>query len=97
MTDISDYRVEMEKKLDNLNTKIEKLKSKVNALEKEKTKEFYEHLEQFNAEQKELKEQVQKLDTLESEAQTEMKRYLEQTFQDLSKKMEIKLAPYIEE
>jgi hypothetical protein len=97
MTDISDYRQEMERKLNALNTKIEELKSKVDVIGEHKTKDFYKHLEEFNAQQEELKTQLQKLDTLESEAQAEQKRYLEETFQNLSKNMEIRLAPYVEE
>jgi len=97
VTDGSDHRLEMEKKLNDFNRKIEELKTKVNVLDKEKTREFYEHLEEFNAEQEELKTQLQKLDTLETEAQAEQKRYLEETFQNLSNNLEIRLAPYVEE
>jgi hypothetical protein len=97
MMDISDYQVQMEKKLDYLNTKIEKLKTKVELLEEHESRDFYEHLEELNAEQEKLKTQLQKLDTLEAEAQAEQKRYLEETFQNLSKNLDIRLAPYIEE
>jgi hypothetical protein len=89
--------MEMEEKLTDLSTKIEELKTKVDVLGDHESKKFYEHLEEFNAQQEELKTQLQKLDTLESEAQRDFKTYLEQTFKDLSKDLEIRLAPYIEE
>jgi hypothetical protein len=97
MTDISDYQVEMEKKLDNLSRKIDEIKTRVDVLEEQKKREFYDHLEEFNAQQNELKDQLQKLNTLKSEAQAEQKKYLEDTLQNLSNNLEIKLAPYIEE
>lgn len=97
MTEGSDYGLELEKKLNDLNKKVEQLKTKLNVLEEQKTREFYEHLEEFNAQQKELKIKLQQLDTLESEAQTELKSYLEQSFQYLRENLEIRLAPYVEE
>jgi hypothetical protein len=90
------YRVEMEKKLHNLNRQIEELKTKVDVLEDERTREFYEHLDDFNALQEEAKSRLQELDNLEAEAQEDLKRYLDETFQNLSKDLEIKLAPLVE-
>jgi len=97
MLDDMGYRLEMEKKLNDLNRKIDELKKKVNVLEAQKSREFYERLEQFKTQHEELKSKVRDLHQLESGAQAEQKKYLEETFQNLSKDMEVRLAPYIEE
>jgi TolA-binding protein len=97
MTDTADYQAQMEKQLNDMNRKIAELKTKVNLLEEHESRDFYEHLKEFTAQQEELKSKLQKMDTLESEAQAEMKRYLEETFQNLSKNLEIRLAPQIED
>lgn len=92
----STYRVEMEKKLHDLNKQIEELKARADVLEKEKVKEFYDHLEKFNAHQKEVKQKLQEIDNLESEAQEDMKKYLDESFKSLSEDLEIRIAPLIE-
>lgn len=97
MTDGNDYRLEMEKKLNDLNRKINELKTKVNVLDEEKNREFYKHLDEFNAQHEELKSKLQDLNKLESEAQAALKRYLEDTYKNLSEDLEIRLAPYVEE
>jgi chromosome segregation ATPase len=97
MIDDMGYRLEMERKLNDLQRKIDELKTKVDVLEAQKSREFYERLEEFNAQHEELKSKVQDLHQLESGAQAEQKKYLEETFQNLKKDMEIRLAPYVEE
>jgi septation ring formation regulator EzrA len=96
MTDESDYRLEMENKLNDLNRKIDACRIKVSALEEEKTREFYEHLKELDAQQEEIKTKLQELERLESAAQAEMKAYLNSTFQSLWDDLEIRLAPYVE-
>jgi len=97
MVDENDYRLEMEKKLNDLSRKINELKAKVTVLGEEKNREFYKHLDEFNAQHEELKSKLQDLNKLESEAQAALKRYLEDTYQSLSENLEIRLAPYVEE
>lgn len=88
MIDDMGYRLEMEKKLNDLNRQIDELKKKVNVLEAQKSREFYERLEHFNTRHEELKSKVQDLHQLESGAQAEQKKYSEETFQNLRKDME---------
>ena len=77
MTDVSDYRLEMENKLNELNRQIMECKIKVSILEEQRTREFYEHLEEFEAHQQEIKNKLQHLDELESGARAELKTYLD--------------------
>ena len=83
MTDESDYRLEMENKLNDLSGKIEACRIKVNALEEEKTREFYEHLKELDALQEEIKTKLEELERLGSAAQAEMKEFLNSTFKPL--------------
>jgi chromosome segregation ATPase len=96
MTDESDYRLEMENKLNDLNRKIEACRIKVSALEEEKTRQFYEHLKELDAHLEEMKTKLQELERVESAAQAEVKEYLNSTFQKAWDNLEIKLAPYVE-
>ncbi|MEJ2364739.1 MAG: hypothetical protein P8075_04770 [Deltaproteobacteria bacterium] len=83
MTDESDYRLEMENRLNDLNRKIEACRIQVNALEKEKTRDFYEHLKELDAQQEEIKNKLKELERLGSAAQAEMKEFLNSTFKPL--------------
>ena len=83
MIDESDYRLEMENKLNDLSSKIEACRIKVNALEEEKTREFYEHLKELDALQEEIKTKLKELESLGSAAQAEMKEFLNSTFKPL--------------
>ena len=83
MSDESDYRLEMEHKLNDLNRKIEACRIKVSALEEEKTREFYEHLKELDALQEEIKTKLEELERLGSAAQAEMKEFLNSTFKPL--------------
>ena len=83
MTDESDYRLEMENKLNDLSGKIEACRIKVNALEEEKTREFYEHLKELDVLQEEIKTKLEELERLGSAAQAEMKEFLNSTFKPL--------------
>jgi chromosome segregation ATPase len=76
MTDESDYRLEMENRLDDLSRKIEACRIKVSAFEEEKTRAFYEHVKELDAQQEEIKTKLQELEKLESAAQAELKAYL---------------------
>ena len=96
MTDESDYRLEMENKLNDLNRKIEACRIKVSALEEEKTRQFYEHLKELDAHLEEMKTKLQELERVESAAQAEVKEYLNSTFQKAWDNLEIKLTPYVE-
>ena len=96
MSDESDYRLEMEHKLNDLNRKIEACRIKVSALEEEKTRQFYEHLRELDAHLEEMKTKLQKLERVESAAQAEVKEYINSTFQKSWDDLEIKLAPYVE-
>ena len=83
MLDESDYRLEMEHKLNDLNRKIEACRIKVSVLEEEKTREFYEHLKELDALQEEIKTKLEELERLGSAAQAEMKEFLNSTFKPL--------------
>ena len=83
MTDESNYRLEMEGKLNDLNRKIEACRIKVSVLEEEKTREFYEHLKEIDSQKEEIKAKLEKLESLESAAQAELKEYLNSTFKPL--------------
>ena len=83
MSDESDYRLDMENRLNDLNRKIEACRIKVNALEEDKTREFYEHLKELDALQEEIKTKLQELESLGSAAQAEMKEFLNSTFKPL--------------
>ena len=83
MIDESDYRLEMENKLNDLSSKIEACRIKVNALEEEKTREFYEHLKELDVLQEEIKTKLEELERLGSAAQAEMKEFLNSTFKPL--------------
>ena len=83
MSDESDYRLEMEHKLNDLNRKIEACRIKVSALEEEKTREFYEHLKELDAQQEEIRTKLQELERLESAVQAEVKEFLNSTFKPL--------------
>ena len=96
MTDESDYRLEMENKLNDLNRKIEACRIKVSALEEEKTRQFYEHLKELDAHLEEMKTKLQELERVESAAQAEVKEYLNSTFQKAWDNLEIKPTPYVE-
>ena len=96
MTDESDYRLEMEHKLNDLNRKIEACRIKVSALEEEKTRQFYEHLKELDAHLEEMKTKLQELERVESAAQAEVKEYLNSTFQKAWDNLEIKPTPYVE-
>lgn len=96
MTDESDYRLEMEHKLNDLNRKIEVCRIKVSALEEVKTREFHEHLKELDAHLEEMKTKLQELERLESAAQAEVKEYLNSTYQSLWDDLEIRLAPHVE-
>ena len=83
MIDESDYRLEMENKLNDLSSKIEACRIKVNALEEEKTREFYEHLKEIDSQKEEIKAKLEELERLGSAAQAEMKEFLNSTFKPL--------------
>ena len=83
MSDESDYRLDMENRLNDLNRKIEACRIKVNALEEDKTREFYEHLKELDALQEEIKTKLKELESLGSAAQAEMKEFLNSTFKPL--------------
>ena len=83
MSDESDYRLDMENRLNDLNRKIEACRIKVNALEEDKTREFYEHLKELDALQEEIKTKLEELERLGSAAQAEMKEFLNSTFKPL--------------
>ena len=83
MSDESDYRLDMENRLNDLNRKIEACRIKVNALEEDKTREFYEHLKELDALQEEIKTKLRELESLGSAAQAEMKEFLNSTFKPL--------------